>query len=368
MRRPTLSPLLLSVLALGLPGLAVASERITHDPPCEPLRPGARAFACVPARPTMKAVHILFAGDLATLRSEDVPRPVARQGEVLIRVHAAGVNAAPAPAAPALAKGEARSKAPARTPVPLVLGWDVSGVVEEVGPGVTGLRKGDAVYGHPGALEGGTYTPYVAARADAVALKPRSLGHVQAAAVPLAGLAAWQALYEVASLKRGQTVLVLGASSAEGTLAVQLARARGARVIATGAAHELAVLQLLGADHVLDTAEARGGRPLPAADVVLDTAGGAELEAGWRAVKPGGVLVSMVETPSAERAQALGVRAARVTARPDAAQLAQLAGLIDAGELAPHVSNVLPLSEAHRAHGPASPAAPRGKLVLRVGG
>lgn len=340
--RSALVPLLLAVLAI--PAAARAA----------PMKPA----GCL----TMKAVRIHDFGGLDVLRLEEVPRPQPGPGEVLVRVHAAGVN----PVDRLVREGAMRGQLNQR--LPLTLGWDVSGVVEETGPGVARLKKGDAIYAHPDMARDGAYAEFMVVRESEAALKPRSLGHVQAAAVPLAGLVAWQALYDTAQLQKGQTVLIHGAAGGVGTLAVQLAKARGAYVIATASARNHAYLRLLGADQVLDYHTTRFEEVVSGVDVVLDPIGEDTLARSFRVLKRGGVLVSLVEEPPQEKARAYGVRAVHVFVHPSAQQLTELARLIDAGRLAPHVSDVLPLADARRAHERGQSGHARGKLVLRVAG
>jgi NADPH:quinone reductase-like Zn-dependent oxidoreductase len=279
---------------------------------------------------------------------------------VLIRVHAAGVN----PVDALIREGALHGRL--QHALPLTLGWDASGVVEEVGPGVTRLKRGDAVFAYPDLRRGGAYAEYLILREPEAALKPASIDHVHAAAVPVTGLTAWQALVETAQLKPGQTVLVHGGAGGVGTMAVQIAKARGARVIATASARNLDHVKSLGADQVIDYNAARFEQAVKDVDIVLDTVGGDTQERSYQVLRKGGILVAVTGRPSPEKAQALGVRAVHILVRPDAAQLAEIGKLIDEGRVKPVVSEALPLAEVRRAHEQIQTKHTRGKIVLRV--
>jgi NADPH:quinone reductase-like Zn-dependent oxidoreductase len=315
---------------------------------------------------TMKAVRIHAYGGPETLQYEDAPRPVPGAGEVLVRVHAAGVN----PVDWKAREGYLKSM---NYPLPLVLGWDLSGTVAELGAGVTSFAVGDAVYARPDIGRNGAYAEYVAVKASELAKKPVSLDHVQAAAVPLAALTAWQALFEArapyssANLKAGQTVLVHAGAGGVGTFAIQLAKWKGARVIATGSAKNARFLSELGADQVVDYTAGRFEDAIrEPVDVVFDTVGGETLARSWSVVKKGGVVVSIVSRPSEEDAQRHGARAAYVFVQPHAEQLAVIGKLIDQKTIGPVVAEVLPLADARVAHEKSKAGHVRGKIVLRV--
>lgn len=309
---------------------------------------------------TMKAVRIHSYGGPDVLVYEDAPRPEPGEGEVLIRVQAAGVNPIDSKVREGQMKGMVAHK------LPLILGWDVAGVVEAVGPGVTNLQTGSPVYGSLDMTRDGGYAEYALGRASGVALKPATLNPFQAAAVPVVALTAWQALFEVAGLTAGQTVLVHGAGGGVGSFAVQFARWKGARVIATASAHDRDRLQELGADKVVDYKAVRFEDAVQNVDVVLDTIGGDTQERSWGVLKKGGVLVSTVSPPSSETAAAHAVRGELVFVQPNAGQLAEIAGLIDAGKVKLMVETVLPLADAHQAHDSSQSGHKRGKIVLRV--
>jgi NADPH:quinone reductase-like Zn-dependent oxidoreductase len=200
-----------------------------------------------------------------------------------------------------------------------------------------------------------------------LAPKPRTLDHVQAAAVPLAALTAWQALFDHAHLAAGQTVLMQGAAGGVGVFAVQLARWAGAQVIATASARNRDFLRELGANEVIDYTTTRFEEVVKPVDVVFDTVGGETLARSWQVVKPGGMLVSVVSPqPSADARKRHDVRFAWFVVQPDREQLVQIGALIDAGRIRPAIDTVLPLSQARQAYEQGAKGHTRGKIVLRV--
>lgn len=306
---------------------------------------------------TMKAVRIHEYGGPEVLKYEDVPRPKPGPGEVLIRVHAAGVN----PIDWKVREGYIPSFS-----LPLILGWDVSGVVEAAGSSATGFKAGDEVYTAADRSHIGSYAEYVAVPESQIALKPRSLDHIHAAAVPLAALTAWQALFDTANLSAGQTVLIHGAAGGVGHYAVQFAKWKGAKVIGTATGEGVDSARELGADEVIDYKQKRFEDEVQDVDVVLDVIGGETQQRSWRVMKKGGILVSTVGISSPEAAAEQGVRGEAIVRHPDAAQLARIAELIDAGHVKPVVETVLPLAEARRTHEISQAGHAHGKIVLCV--
>jgi NADPH:quinone reductase-like Zn-dependent oxidoreductase len=309
---------------------------------------------------TMKAIRIHNYGGPEVLQYEDAPRPEPQAGEVLVRVLAAGVN----PIDWKVREGHMKDFWPHK--FPLILGWDLSGVVEEVGPRVSQFKKGDEVYTVPDVSRDGAYAEYIVVRESELALKPKSLHHVRAAAVPLAALTAWQALFDAGQLKRGQRVLIHGGSGGVGHVAVQLAKWKGAHVLATASTKNLELLRELGVDEPIDYTKQRFEDMARDVDLVLDLIGGETQERSWSVLKKGGVLLSLVQPPSVEKAKALGVRAAFVAGHPSGAQLAEIVNIIDSGKLAPVINRILPLSEARRAHELSQSGHTHGKIVLRI--
>jgi NADPH:quinone reductase-like Zn-dependent oxidoreductase len=312
---------------------------------------------------TMKAIRIHNYGGPEVLQYEDAPRPKPQAGEVLIRVHAAGVN----PIDWKVREGYMKDFWPHK--FPLILGWDLSGMVEEIGPGPAAagrFKKGDEVYSVPDVSRDGAYAEYIVVRESEVALKPKSLHHVRAAAVPLAALTAWQALFDAGQLKRGQRVLIHGGSGGVGHVAVQLAKWKGAHVLATASTKNQELLRELGVDEPIDYTKQKFEDVARDVDLVLDLIGGETQERSWSVLKKGGVLLSLVQPPSVEKAKALGVRAAFVAGHPNGAQLAEIANIIDSGSLTPVINRILPLSEVRRAHELSKSAHTHGKIVLRI--
>jgi NADPH:quinone reductase-like Zn-dependent oxidoreductase len=250
--------------------------------------------------------------------------------------------------------------------LPLILGWDVSGVVEEVGGRVNDFAVGEEVFARPDISRDGAYAEYIAVRAGEVVRKPSSLSHIQAAALPHAALTAWQALFDSAKLAPGQTVLIHGAAGGVGTFAVQLAKWRGAQVIGTASSNNQAFLRQLGVDETIDYTATPLENWVQVADVVLDTVGGETQQRSWGMVKPGGVLVSLVHPPAADMAAAHQVQAHLVAMQPNLDQLKQITELAESGKITPIISTVLPLQEVRQAHMLSESRRTRGKIVLQV--
>ncbi|HVS18674.1 MAG TPA: NADP-dependent oxidoreductase [Planctomycetota bacterium] len=307
----------------------------------------------------MRAVRMHAYGGPEVLQLEALPRPEPGPGEVLVAVHAAGVNPV---------DWKIREGAFGRQPgsLPRVLGFDVAGVVAAVGEGVERLAVGDEVYGYLSLQRGGGYAEYVVAPEAELAAKPATLDFVAAAAVPLAALTAWQALIETAGLEEGQTVLVHAGAGGVGHFAVQIAVARGAKVIATASERNHAFLRELGAEQVIDYRTQRFEELVRDVDVVLDPIGGETRTRSYGVLKPGGFLVSIVGAPPPAELEAHGVSGAGILVRPDAKGLAELAEMIDLGALRPEVSHMLPLAEAAAAHTQSETGHTRGKIVLVV--
>ncbi|MFF4329400.1 NADP-dependent oxidoreductase [Streptomyces sp. NPDC001591] len=308
----------------------------------------------------MRAIVVNGWGGPETLVEREIDRPEPGLGEILVRVHAAGVN-------PVDWKTRASGALITWGEVPAV-GWDVSGTVEAVGPGVTLYRPGDEVYGMPHfPRQAGGYAEYVAAPARHFARKPASLDHVQAAALPLAALTAWQALVDAADVRPGERVLVHAAAGGVGHLAVQIAKARGAYVIGTASAAKHGLLRELGADEVIDYRAQDFTEAVAEVDVVLDALGGEVARRSLELLKPGGRLVTLpgpddVPAGAAER----GVYAAWTLVEPDRKGLEEIAALADRGLLRPLVETVLPLEQAAKAHEIGERGRTTGKIVLTV--
>jgi len=309
---------------------------------------------------TMNAVRIHRYGGPEVLTFEEAPRPVAHAGEVLIRVHATSVN----PFDSVVRAGYVTDYFDHE--LPLILGTDAAGIVEEVGAGVEGFSAGDEVYARGGVSRDGAYAEYVAVPADDVANKPESLDFIHAAALPHVILTAWQALIEEGNLSEGQTALIHGAAGGVGHVAVQLAKLHGAKVIGT-ASINLDFLEELGVDQAIDYSTTRFEEVVRDVDIVLDTMGGDTLERSWSVLKPGGMLVSAVQPPSEETAQAHGVRQAMIySAPPIGPTLTEVATMVDAGKITPEVSRVLPLADIRQGHELIETRHTRGKIAIQV--
>jgi len=304
----------------------------------------------------MKAICLRGRGGPEAFAYEEAPQPRPGEGEVLVRVHAAGVIHTELSWVPTWTTqaGEPR-------PLPVIPGHEFSGEIAALGAGVRDLGVGDLVYGLNDWYRNGAQADYCVALVADCAPKPASVDHVHAAAIPIAALTAWQGLVERAGLAAGQRVLIHGAAGGVGTVAVQLARWRGARVIATASTANLDFVRRLGADEVIDYRSERFEDIVGDVDVVFDTVGGETLERSWGVLKPGGRLVTVAA--SGERTTDERIRAAYFIVEPSRTQLADIARLVDGGALRPVVGAVFPLAEARQAyqHKPT-----HGKVVLRM--
>src|SRR5260370_25768498 len=303
----------------------------------------------------MKGGGIQTYGGPEVLRYEDAPGPVPAAGEVLIKIHAAAVN----PVDWKVREGHVKDML--KYQLPLIPGWDAAGVIEDVGADVARLKHGDEVYTRPDISRDGTYAEYITVREPEVALKPKSLDHVHAAAIPLAALTAWQALFDAGGLSAGQRGLIHAAAGGVGSFAVQLAKWKGAYAIGTASAHNHEFLRGLVADETIDYKAVRFEDEVHDVDMVLDAMAGETQKRSWKTLKPGGILGSILglEAPPA------GARHAQVFVQPNAAQLAEIAKVVDAGKVRAIVETVLPLAAARRAQDLNETGHPRGKIVLR---
>lgn len=314
----------------------------------------------------MRTVRQEALGGPQVLTVAEVDRPEPGPTEILVRVHAAGVNPV---------DWKTRASGSFLGTPPFTVGWDVSGVVAAAGPGVTRFRPGDAVFGMPRfPAAAAAYADYVTGPSRHFARKPDAIDHVEAAALPLAGLTAWQALVETARVESGQRVLVHASAGGVGHLAVQVAKARGAHVLGTASAAKHPFVHQVGADEVIDYTEHDFAEVARDIDVVLDTIGGDYAERSLRTLRPGGMLISLTGLAAVDRqravaaaAEAAGVRTAAMLVEPDHAGLEELAHLVDKGMLRAHVSATVPLEEASRAHELGERGRTSGKIVLTVG-
>ena len=317
----------------------------------------------------MKAVRIHAFGGPEVLQIEDVARPVPAADEILIRVYASGVN----PVDWGIREGGNDVLRPYLT-LPMTLGWDAAGIVEEVGSEVTAFKKGDAVFGEPNFPGAGSYAEYCISKASQFALKPQCLSFNEAAGVPLAGLTAWTALFEQGKLQPGQRILIQGASGGVGSFAVQFAKAKGAYVIGTASAGNLAYVKQLGADEVIDYRNQQLEGLVHEVDVVLEASPLRDNDERLKAVpvlKEGGIFVTVnLDFPfndevlaALAKKQATGELSAN---QPKQEWLAEMAGLIDAGKVRVSISQVFSLAQVAEAHRESATQRVRGKLVLEI--
>ena len=304
---------------------------------------------------TIKAVRIHSFGGPEALCFEYVLAPEPAPDEVLVRVHAAGVNPL---------DWKVREGRLSPLPLPRTLGYDFSGVVEALGPGVTDFFVGQSVFGHSDF--GGAFAELVVAPVSSVAPKAPSVDDIAAAATPLCALTAWQALFAVADLQSGQKILIHGAAGGVGMFAVQLALRHGAWVIASASSRNLPFLVRLGANQVIDHNANRFEDTVKSVDVVLDLVGGETQDRSWKVLKAGGRLVSTVSTPSQEKALICGVRAWKMQTCVRADELTFMGDLIANGEIKVIVEKVLPLWRASEALELSRRGHVRGKIVLKI--
>jgi NADPH:quinone reductase-like Zn-dependent oxidoreductase len=307
---------------------------------------------------TMKAVVVHQYGGPEMLKYEDAPVPEPKENELLVRAIAGGIN----PADPLIVSGKYAKEF--GTHLPLVPGYDVTGVVEKTGTKVTRFKVGDAVYGY--ALFGGGWAEYAVLSENEAALKPTSISFTETAAVPLAALTAWQALVDVAKLSAGQTILIHGGSGGVGSFAVQIAKARGARVIATASTQNQDLLRQLGADVAIDYTKQKFEEVARDVDCVLDPVGKDTLARSYAIVRKGGIIMTLVARLDQSELKKYGIRGEGIDVKPDGAELAEITKLIEAQKIKPIVTEVLPLTEAVKGFEQAETHHTRGKLVLKI--
>jgi NADPH:quinone reductase-like Zn-dependent oxidoreductase len=326
----------------------------------------ASAIICVVAvgqtpKSTMKAVVAHEYGGPEVLKYEDVPRPELKQDEILVHVMAAGVNPV---------DGLIRSGRYAQffhTNLPLIPGYDIAGTVEKTGPAVTTFKPGDAVYAYIGLEEGGGYAEYAVVTGKEAAPKPKSVSFVEAAAVPVVALTAWQALVDTAKLSAGQSVLIHGGSGGVGSFAIQFAKLRGAKVFATASTRNQDFLKQLGADVPIDYTKQKFEEVAKDVDVVIEAVGKDNLARSYGVIKKGGILVSLLGPPDQSELAKYGIRGAALGVEPNSDELAEIGKLIDEKKVKVIVSQTLPLTEAAKAQEQAETGHTRGKIVLKVG-
>ena len=308
----------------------------------------------------MKAVRIHEFGGPDVLSIDEIPVPVPAKDEVLIRVHATSVN----PVDWKIREGQRKEKFPSI--LPLTIGWDVSGVIEALGEKVGNFRIGDEVYGRPDPTKNGAYAEYIVVKANLVSIKPISIGHTEAAAVPLAGLTAWQGIFDHGLLKEGQKVLIHAAAGGVGSYAVQFAKNIGVHVIGTASDQNIDFLKRLGADEVIDYNMENFEDRLSDIDLVLDTIGGDTQLKSINVLKPGGRIITTLAPEFLAEAKAKNVHLIGYMAQSIPEQLIKIAALIDNGKVKPIIQTVYPLTDAKKAHIESEQGHTRGKIVLQV--
>ena len=312
------------------------------------------------ATSTMKAIVIHEYGGPEVLKCEDVPRPEPKADQILIRVIAAGVNPV---------DGMIRSGMFAKDgngAFPMVLGGDIAGVVERVGNKITKFKAGDPVFAYVSLDSGGGYAQYAVVPEGDAAPKPKSLTYVEAGAVPIVALTAWQALIDTAKLNAGQTVLIHGGSGGVGSFAIQIAKARGAKVVATASTANQDLLKQLGTDVAVDYTKQKFEDVAKDVDVVLDSVGKDTLTRSYGVVKKGGIIVSLVARPNQSDLEKHGIRGVALSVEPNSGELAQIGKLIDEKKIRVIVSQTFPLSEAKKAQEQVASGHTRGKIVLKL--
>jgi NADPH:quinone reductase-like Zn-dependent oxidoreductase len=306
----------------------------------------------------MKVARILQFGPPNVIKNDDLPRPEPAAGQLLVRVKAAGVGNWDA----LIREGKIELQA-----LPIILGSELSGIVEAIGAQVSGFKPGDEVYGATNEQFAGAYAEYALASARRMAQKPKTLNFIEAASAPIVTITAWQMLFEYAHVTAGQKVLILGAGGNVGAYAVQLASQVGLHVVASAGVADLDYVQSLGAEKALDYKEERFKESVTGFDVVIDTVGGDAQQRSLHLLKPRGILVSVVSSVPETTQKRYGIRAAYFYVDVTTARLNKITELFDSGKLVSNVGTVLPLEEARIAHEMLAGAPhKRGKIVLRI--
>ena len=309
------------------------------------------------AAETMKAIQYRTFGGPEVLEYVDVEKPAPQEGEVLVKVEAIGVNTI---------DWELRVKEiPKYSPkLPAIPGYDLTGTVVAIGKGVEGHRKGERVYTMLPLNTPRAYAEFVRVPVSAMAIAPRKIDAVHAAATPMAALTAWQAIFDAGELKAGQTILIHGAAGGVAHMAVQLAKHAGARVIGTASADNLDFVRALGADEVIDYKSRKFEDVVHDVDLVFDTVGGDTLERSYGVLKKGGRLVSIAGRVNPETAASHGVTATGIVVHPDPAQLAEVAKLLESGAIRAEIDSTYALADAAKAHAKSESRHLHGRLVL----
>jgi alcohol dehydrogenase len=311
----------------------------------------------------MKAVQInKYGGSEVVEINENVLKPTASQGHLLIEVYAAGVN----PVDWKIREGHMSQMVPLKFPA--TLGGDFSGIVAEVGEGVSGFKKGDEIYGQASTIRdgSGSFAEFALADANTTAHKPENMSHVEAAALPLTGVSAWQALVDHIGLSRGKKILIHGGGGGIGSIAIQIARHLGAYVAVTVSPKDMQYVKEIGADKVIDYKNQSFEDMLHNYDAVFDTVGGETYVRSFRVLKKGGIIVSMLEQPDPDLIEKYGVKAIGQFTQVNSERLSRLAELVDKSVIKVHVEKTYPLEQVGEALEYQKGGHPRGKVVLKI--
>jgi len=310
----------------------------------------------------MKAIIIEQYGGKEQLKEADVPKPAPGEHQVIVKLHATSIN----PIDWKLREGYLKTMMP--FDFPIILGWDAAGVVDEVGAQVTKFKAGDRVFARPETTNRGTYAEYTAVDAHLLAKIPENLSFEEAACVPLAGLTAWQCLFDFGNIQKGQKVLIHAGAGGVGTFAIQLAKEAGAYVAATAGTHNVDLLKSLGADEVIDYKKQDFEKVLREYDFVLDSLGGENQEKSFSVLKNGGKLASIVSEPDPEKAAQKNIKSGNVWLKPNGSQLARMAELLERNKLKVIIGHRFPLSEEgiREAHAISESHHAKGKIVIEI--
>ena len=312
------------------------------------------------ANSAMKAVVLNEYGGPEVLKYQDAPRPEPKDDDILVRVIAAAVN----PVDSYVRQGMFAKRGLDNRPA--IIGYDIAGVVEKTGANAKKFKAGDKVYSYLSVMRGGGYAEFAIAKESETAIKPTNINFVEAAAVPLAATTAWQALVDTAKIDKGQTVLIHGGSGGVGSFAIPIAKARGAKVIATASTAHQDLLKQLGVDQAIDYTKTKFEDVAKDVDVVLNCVRADALGRSYGVVKKGGIIVSITDEPDQTECAKHAIRGSRLGAHPDSKVLEELTKLIEARKMTPIVSQTFPLADASKAHQQIETHHTLGKIVLKV--
>lgn len=305
----------------------------------------------------MKAVVIREYGNEDVLKFEEVQKPLPNSDDILVKIHNIGLNPVEWKVRNGL--GEIFGMK-----LPIFLGSEISGTVEAIGADVNKFKVGDEIFGNVNMMRGGGYANYVLAIESEIAHKPQNIDFVQAAAIPVGALTSWKAIFTTGNLQSGQKVLIHGAAGGVGSMGVQLAKAKGAYVYATGSGKNEDFIKELGADEFINYTTTKFEDVAKDVDVVLDTVGGDTQTRSFQVLKKGGFLVSLVAPPSQELAEQYGVKAEMIQSGPNGELLEEIAKFVEEGKVRAHIEKIFPLSEIKEAHKLSESGRARGKIVL----